>query len=68
MLEVLREYEIHLPNHVVILNLSMHENAYYVFFDHHYENANDGELSHYADESESECLDVKNFLSQKLQQ
>ena len=62
MLEVLRENESHLPNHEVILNLSMHENAYYVFFYHHYENANDDELRHYVDESVSECLDVKNFL------
>ena len=68
MQEVLRENESHLPNHEVIPNLSMHENVYYVFWSHHYENANDDELRHYVDESESECLDVKNFLSQRLQQ
>ena len=43
-------------------------NAYYVFFCHHYENANDDELRHYVDESVSEYLDVKNFLSQRIQQ
>ena len=59
--------ENHLLCHEVILNLSMHDNAYYVF-GHHYENANDDELRHYVDESESECLNVKNFLSQKIQQ
>ena len=62
MLEVLQENESHLPTHEVNLNLSMHANAYYVFFDHHYENANDDEPRHYVDERESECLDVKNFL------
>ena len=67
MLEVLRENESPLPNHEVILNLLMHGNAYYVFFGHHYENANDDELRHYVDESEIECLDVNNFLLQRLQ-
>ena len=66
MLEVLQENESPLPNHEVILDLSMHENAY--FFCHHYENVNDDELPHYVDERESECLDVKNFLSQRFQQ
>ena len=68
MLEELRENESHLLNHEVILVLSMHENAYYVFFGLHYENANDDELHHYVDESESEGLDVKNFLLQRIQQ
>ena len=68
MLEELRENESHLPNHVVVLNQSMHENAYYSFLGLHYENANDDALRHYVDENENECLNVKNFLLQRLQQ
>ena len=68
MPEVLREYESHLLNHEVLLNLSMYGNVYYVLFGLYYENVDDDELLHYVDESESVCLNLANFLSQRFLQ
>ena len=62
MLEELLKNENHLLSHEVGLNLSMHENVYYVFFELYYENVNDDELIHHVDENESGHLIVKNFL------